>query len=272
MPAFNQITPTQLNRLIGTPDVPVVIDVCLDEDFQLDPVLIPTARRMPFDDPHAIAAHVGDRRAVIVCQKGKKLSQSVAAYLQSLGTTAEVLEGGMLAWRASPDLPAIPTQAMPPQLAADGASLWVTRARPKIDRIACPWLIRRFIDPTARFLFVSSAEVSAVADRFNAIPFDTADADLSHSGNRCTFDAFLDRFSLRTPNLSTLADVVRAADTGTPEAHPAAPGLLAISVGLSRQFRNDQEQLDAGMTIYDALFRWARDGQNESHNWQEERT
>jgi hypothetical protein len=149
----------------------------------------------------------------------------------------------------------------------DGRTLWVTRHRPKIDRIACPWLIRRFVDKDARFLFVSPAEVIGVSERYNAIPFDIEDTFWSHRGPNCTFDTMLDEFNLHTPALDRLATVVRAADTDSHGLAPEAAGLLAISVGLSRQYRDDLEQLDAGMHIYDALYRWARDGQDEGHNW-----
>ncbi|MDB5665452.1 chromate resistance protein ChrB domain-containing protein, partial [Cypionkella sp.] len=137
----------------------------------------------------------------------------------------------------------------------------------KIDRIACPWLIRRFIDPTARFLFVAPTEVQAVADRFSATPFDIEDCFYSHRGETCTFDTLITEFALHTEPLQRLAQVVRAADTDRHDLSPQAAGLLAISVGLSRQFRNDLEQLDVGMTLYDALYRWARDGHEEGHDW-----
>jgi hypothetical protein len=146
-------------------------------------------------------------------------------------------------------------------------SLWVTRHRPKIDRIACPWAIRRFIDPAARFLFVAPSEVAAVADRFGAIPFDIEGATISHRGDRCSFDAILDDFTLHSEALDRLALVVRAADTDRHDLAPQAAGLLALSVGLSRMFRDDQQQLEAGIALYDALYRWARDGHEEGHDW-----
>ena len=129
----------------------------------------------------------------------------------------------------------------------DGTTLWVTRHRPKIDRIACPWLIRRFVDPGARFLFVSPAEVAGVAERYSATPFDVEDVFWSHRGEKCTFDTMLDEFGLRTAALDKLATVVRAADTNAHDLAPEAAGLLALSVGLSRQYRDDHAQLNLSL-------------------------
>lgn len=166
---------------------------------------------------------------------------------------------------AAPRAPSLPFAALPASV--DGATLWVTRHRPKVDRIACPWLIRRFIDPAARFLFVSPSEVAAVADRFGATPFDIEGVAFTHQNQNCTFDMLLRTFELSSPALERLALVVRGADTNSHDLHPAAAGLLAISVGLSRQYRDDQAQLQAGMILYDALYRWARDGFEEGHDW-----
>jgi hypothetical protein len=173
--------------------------------------------------------------------------------------------GGHFAWRDA-GLPLVPVEKLP-ALNTQGRTIWVTRHRPKIDRIACPWLIRRFVDRNARFLFVSPGEVTAVAEHLHATPFDVEDVFWSHRGDRCTFDTMLDAFNLRTEALDRLSTVVRAADTNRHDLHPAAAGLLAVSVGLSRQFRDDQAQLAAGLPLYDALYRWARDGHQESHDW-----
>ena len=148
-----------------------------------------------------------------------------------------------------------------------GAIAALSRARPKIDRIACPWLIRRFVDPAARFLYVAPAEVLGVAERFAATPFDVPDVRWSHRGECCTFDTMVEEFGLSTPALERLATVVRAADTDRHDLAPQAAGLLAVSVGLSRLYRDDLEQLEAGMGLYDALYRWARDGFDEGHDW-----
>lgn len=143
----------------------------------------------------------------------------------------------------------------------------MTRSRPKIDRIACPWLIRRFIDPSAIFLFVPASEVSLVADRFGATPFDIEDVFWSHRGDLCTFDVMIEEFGLDSVPLQRLATIVRGADTGRPELAPEVAGLLAASLGLSRMFNDDLEQLEAGLTLYDAFYRWCRDATGETHNW-----
>ncbi len=262
--AFNEISPANLMRLIGTPACPVLVDVCIDDDFKDDPFLIPTAKRHPFADNAGLQAQLSGQDAVIICQKGKKLSHGVAARLRTMGINAQVLQGGNIAWRDA-NLPRIPAAKLP-------GPLWVTRHRPKIDRIACPWLIRRFVDPQAEFMFVPPAEVTAVAERFNATPFDIEDTFWSHHGDKCTFDTIITEFGLSHPALETLATVVRAADTDQHDLAPQAAGLLAVSVGLSRMYRDDVRQLEAGIGLYDALYRWARDGQDEGHDWPADRT
>jgi rhodanese-related sulfurtransferase len=258
MPQFGLITPAQAMRLIGTPDAPTIFDVRLGEDLDALPRLVPTSRVVPHGAVDGLTDPPG--RAVVVCMRGRKLSEGAAAVLRTKGWQAEVLEGGTEAWAAA-GLPMIPRAVLP------ATSLWVTRHRPKIDRIACPWLLRRFIDPAARFLFVAPSEVAAVADRFGAIPFDIEGVTISHRGELCSFDALLDDFHLHTEALDRLALVVRAADTDRHDLTPQAAGLLALSVGLSRMFREDLDQLEAGMAMYDALYRWARDGHEEGHDW-----
>ena len=144
---------------------------------------------------------------------------------------------------------------------------WVTRERPKIDRIACPWLIRRFVDPRAVFLYVAPAEVVGVAELMGAMPYDIEGVFWSHRGPLCTFDAMIEEFRLASPTLDRLARIVRAADTATLEAEPQAAGLLAASLGLSRMYKHDLDQLEAGMLLYDAFYRWCRDATEETHNW-----
>ena len=135
---------------------------------------------------------------------------------------------------------------------------WVTRARPKIDRIACPWLIRRFIDPAAEFLYVPAADVMRVAEERDATPFDVPGVEFGHHGERCSFDAFVARYKPGDPALARLAEIVRGADTGRPELTAQSPGLLAISHGLSAVFADDHEMLRHGMVVYDALYAWCR--------------
>lgn len=270
MPSTQEITVAQLNRLIGTPECPVIVDICLQDDFDADPVLVPGAWRHSHTDIPGLIRRLDGQRAVILCQKGLKLSQGVVAWLASEGLRAEYLQGGMQAWRAAEGTVSVPFAALPAPV--DGATLWVTRHRPKVDRIACPWLIRRFVDPAARFLFVSPSEVAAVADRFGATPFDIEGVFFSHRDETCTFDTMLQTFGLTLPALRRLALVVRGADTNRHDLHPASAGLLAMSVGLSRQYRDDHAQLQAGITLYDSLYRWARDGHEEGHDWPATRT
>ncbi|HYM36536.1 MAG TPA: chromate resistance protein ChrB domain-containing protein [Steroidobacteraceae bacterium] len=144
---------------------------------------------------------------------------------------------------------------------------WVTRERPKIDRLACPWLIRRFIDTEGEILYVPTAKVSQVAAEQGAIPFDVPAVELTHEGPLCSFDAFLRKYRLDDPALAKLADIVRAADTDTVSRSPQASGLLAISLGLGANIADDQELLNAGMLIYDALYTWCRTLSGEHHGW-----
>lgn len=162
-------------------------------------------------------------------------------------------------------MPLIPEAKLPPRDAL-GRTLWVTRARPKVDRIACPWLIRRFVDPKAVFLYVAASEVLAVAERFNAAPFDIDGAHWSHHGDHCSFDALIEELGLATKALQRLALIVRGADTGRPDLAPEAAGLLAVSLGLSRLYSDDLEQLQAGLALYDAFYRWCRDVTDEVHH------
>ncbi|MEX0277289.1 MAG: chromate resistance protein ChrB domain-containing protein [Ruegeria sp.] len=265
MAAPNAITPRQLARLVGTPNSPVLIDIRIDPDFADDPRIIPGSIRHSHKDIDGLKALIGSGLGVIICQKGKKLSQGVVSWLRSAGCAAEYLEGGHFAWRDMPDTVLVDLTALPAPV--NGSSLWVTRHRPKIDRIACPWLIRRFVDPMARFLFVAPSEIQGVAENFDATPFDVDGALFGHRGEKCTFDAMLEAFGIRSEPLNRLANIVRAADTNQHDAAPQAAGLLALSVGLSRQYKDDHQQLEAGMNLYDALYRWARDGFEETHDW-----
>ena len=265
MSSVNSLSIEKLARLIGTPRCPMILDVRIPEDFEADPFLVPGSVRCAHEDVPAQAAGYAGKSVVVVCQKGKKLSEGAAAWLRHAGAEAETLEGGTMAWAAA-GLPRIRTERIPPR-DGEGRTIWVTRSRPKIDRIACPWLIRRFIDPGAVFLFVAPAEVGAVAERFNATPFDVEDVFWSHRGETCTFDTMLSEFGLETAPLLRLAAIVRGADTARLDLAPEAAGLLAASLGLSRMYGDDLEQLAAGLLLYDAFYRWARDATGETHNW-----
>jgi hypothetical protein len=144
---------------------------------------------------------------------------------------------------------------------------WITRERPKIDRIACPWLIKKFIDPDAEFLYVAASEVRKVAADTGAIPYDVPDVELSHVGDLCSFDAFLKKYQLKDPALDHLSAIVRGADTSRLGLTPQSSGLYAISLGLSQNFRDDHEMLKHGMVMYEGLYAWCKSCQEEAHNW-----
>ena len=266
MSSINSISTEKLARLIGVPHGPALIDVRAKEDFAADPRFFPGAIRRPYETASSWAPEFAGRSVVVICEKGQKLSEGVAAWLRHAGaSSAEVLVGGYAAW-AKAGLPLVPEGKLPPRDSLE-RTVWVTRSRPKIDRIACPWLIRRFADPEAVFLFVSPAEVQSVAERFNGAPFDIEGVLWSHRGELCTFDTMLDELGLRSEPLDRPAAIVRGADTARLDLAPEAPGLLAASLGLSRMHLDDLGQLEAGVTLYDAFYRWARDASEETHNW-----
>jgi rhodanese-related sulfurtransferase len=264
--SLNSISSEKLWRLIGVPHGPALIDVRVEENFASDPRFIPGAVRRAHTTVSDWGAAFAGRPAVVICENGQGLSEGVAAWLRQAGaSSAEILVGGQAAW-AEAGMPLV-LESKLPQRDPRGRTVWVTRERPKVDRIACPWLIRRFVDPAAVFLFVSPAEVPLVAEHFNGAPFDIEGVHWSHRGERCTFDVMVEEFGLATAPLLRLADLVRGADTARLDLAPEAPGLLAASLGLSRMYSDDLEQLQAGMTLYDAFYRWARDATSETHNW-----
>ena len=243
------VSPEQLDRRrAGFPGV-TLVDVRRVEAFAADPYVIPGALRRV---PEAVADWAADldpwREVIVYCKAGHEVGSGAAAALRARGLSARHLAGGIAAWRAAGGrvVPHAP------------ATRWVTRARPKIDRIACPWLVRRFIDPAAEFHFVPADEVGAFAAARGATPFDVPNAAYGHVGDRCSFDAFIRLHGLDDPALADLATIVRAADTGMPEASAQAAGLLATSAGLSALFADDHAMLHAGMVVYDALYLWCR--------------
>jgi rhodanese-related sulfurtransferase len=265
MSSYTAISNDKLARLIGTPKAPALIDVRTEEDFAADQRLIPGSVRRDHRKAAEWGGEYTGRSAVVICLRGEKLSQGTAAWLRHADVAAEALEGGFEGWKAA-KLPLLNASRLPPR-DARGRTVWVTRARPKIDRIACPWLIRRFVDPNAVFLFVAPSEVIGVGERFDAAPFDIENVFWSHRGERCTFDVMIEEFGLVTPPMLRLANMVRGADTARLDLSPQAPGLLAASLGLSRMYDDDLEQLEAGMLLYDAFYRWCRDATEETHNW-----
>jgi rhodanese-related sulfurtransferase len=265
MPSVTTITVSQFSRLIGLPQAPAVVDVRIDDDYRSDPRLLPGSVRRDHRATEEWAKDYQGRSVVVVCQKGQKLSEGAAAWLRYGGIDAQTLEGGFEAWKKAGEI-LVSTDKLPPR-DEKGRTVWVTRTRPKVDRIACPWLIRRFIDPNAVFLFVQPSEVTSVAERFKATPFDIEGVFWSHRGETCTFDTMLEEFGLKSDPLLQLAKIVRGADTARPDLTPQSAGLLAASLGYSRMYRDDLPQLDAAMALYDAFYRWCRDANEETHNW-----
>lgn len=265
MTSPTEISVQQLSKLIGTPNCPIIIDVRLDDDFNDEPRLIPSAFRWRFDQIELLVPKLLNRSVVVYCQKGFKISQGAAALLRASNIQTETLKGGQFAWRDA-NKPMVEVSKIP-FLENRDHSVWVTRHRPKIDRVACPWLIRRFVDPNAKFLFVAPSQVLLVAEKFNATPFDVEDVVFSHRGDQCTFDTMIEEFGLKTPALERLALIIRGADTNCHNLAPECAGLMAASLGLSRLYRDDLEQLEAGMGLYDAFYRWARDAFDEGHDW-----
>ena len=240
---------------------PLIIDVRRKPVFRAATDMIAGAL---WRDPERVADWAAElpraSRVVAYCAHGHEVSQGVAIALAGRSLFAQVLQGGIEeGWKAA--------SGALDRKAAGANTRWVTRERPKIDRIACPWLIARFVDPGAEFLYVPTKEVLAAAKERDATPYDIPDVHFSHEGERCSFDAFLKHYRLTDPALAQLAVIVRGADTARLDLAPQASGLAAISLGLSRNFADDHEMLTAGMVMYDALYAWCRSAQDEVHTW-----
>jgi rhodanese-related sulfurtransferase len=252
------ITSEYLQRRLGAFPPPALIDVRRQPAFDADPVVIPRAIRRV---PEAVAEWARDlepwRTVVVYCVHGHEVSQNAAAFLRQAGFVTYTLDGGIEGWRAHGG--ATVTFAPP--------SRWVTRERPKIDRIACPWLIRRLIDPAAEFCYVPNQEVRAFAAANGATAYDIPDVTYTHVGAACSFDAFIRIHKLSHPALDALAAIVRGADTSALHLAAQAPGLLAASLGLSAMFADDHAMLKWGMLVYDSLYAWCREAQPETHGW-----
>jgi len=258
----------QLWSFIGTAQAPMILDVRRREIYDAAPGLVPTAKwREPESYAEWVPALSGDKPVVLMCRYGHNLSQMVAADLRQRVIAAQVVEGGYQAW-AEAGLPLTAKSALE-RFVPKSPSLWVTRRRPKIDRVACPWLIRRFIDADARILYVDPPEVANVAQDTGAIPFDIEGVEISHEGERCSFDTMLRLFGLESDShLARLALIVRGADTARYDLAAEAAGLHAVSLGLSALAADDDHGLlSQGFVVYDALFAWARHAADERHNW-----
>jgi rhodanese-related sulfurtransferase len=232
------ITAAELKQSLRTSTPPLVIDVRRNARFLESPYFLKGALRRDPERLEEWKRALPNADIVVYCVHGHEVSQNAA---KALG--ARYLEGGIEHWREEGG----ETIAKP----VGAPTRWVTRERPKIDRIACPWLIRRFIDADAKFLYVPAAQVKETAE---AIPFDVPGVEFGHHGERCSFDAFIEQFNLREPALDRLARVVRAADTHRLDLAPEAAGLLAISTGLGKTIADDHALLEHGMVVYDALY------------------
>ncbi len=258
------IDPRTLYSRLGAAASPLLLDVRRAPAFVADDRMIVATQRC--EDPGAFTQAFPPRPLVAYCVHGHEVSQEAARTLAMAGHEAAYLEGGIEAWREA-GLPTIRRRA---EWNVPGGSRWITRERPKIDRVACPWLVRRFIDPGARFDYVAPEHVIEQAGVRGAVPYDVPGVQVTHRGERCSFDALLVDFDLHDPALDLLATIVRGADTNRLDLAPQSAGLLAASLGLSRQHADDHAMLEQAMSLYDGLYAWCRDvstGTRESHAW-----
>jgi rhodanese-related sulfurtransferase len=254
------ITPDSLYEKLGTAQAPIVLDVRKPVDFAASERCIVSAlHRAPEDVARWGRELPAGRSVVVYCVHGHQVSQGAAAVLAAAGHDVAFLEHGIAGWTEA----GLPTR----RKVAGATTKWVTRERPKIDRIACPWLIARFIDPGAQFIYVPESRVLAVAKETGAIPYDIKDVEYTHEGERCSFDTILRIHDIRDPALDRLATIVRGADTSRHDLAEQCGGLFAISLGLSANFPDDHAMLAHGMVMYDALYTWCRSLQAETHNW-----
>ena len=257
---------SRLHATLGQAGSPLVLDVRRSAAFDADDRMIAGALRPEADLAAYASSLPKDATLVVYCVHGHEVSQAAARALREAGRDARFLEGGIEAWKAAGN----PLMRRMPQWRVPGGSRWITRSRPKIDRIACPWLVRRFIDPLATFDYVPTESVFTEAKARSAVPYDIPGAVVTHRGERCSFDAFIEDFELRDPALDLLATIVRGADTDRLDLAPQSAGLLATSLGLSKRFADDHAMLEAAMPVYDGLYAWCREelaGTNERHSW-----
>lgn len=254
----HSVSAQALYARLGAASAPIVVDVRSDLAGP-DRLVIGAFHRSPAKIEHWGADLARGVHVVAYCTHGGEASQTVAAALRRGGLEAAFLEGGIAGWTQQ----GFPTR----RNIGPSPGKWVTRERPKIDRIACPWLIRRFIDPNAEFIYVPKDQVLAIAKRTGAIPYDIDGVEFTHEGERCSFDTILRIYEIKDPPLDHLATIVRGADTSRHDLSPQCAGLFAISLGLSANFSDDHEMLRHGMVMYDALYTWCRNLQAETHNW-----
>jgi rhodanese-related sulfurtransferase len=245
-----------LYSLIGSPRAPLLMDVRRQPAYEADDRLIAGAVRPQGDPADFAKQHAAGRAIVAYCVAGHEVSRDAVALLRAAGHDAAHLQGGIEAWKAA----GLPTIRRRPEWRVPGGSRWITRERPRIDRIACPWLISRFIDPLARFDYVPSKSVLAEAEARKAVPYDVPGVAVTHRGERCSFDALIEDFDLADAALQRLAMIVRGADTDRMDLAPQCSGLLATSLGLSQRYADDHEMLEHAMPVYDQLYAQCRLG------------
>jgi rhodanese-related sulfurtransferase len=253
------VSPDDLYACLGTATAPLLVDVRRVQEFETDDrLIIGSVRRLPEDVSSWRKALPIGRSVVAYCVHGHEVSQGVASALRNSGVQAAYLEGGIAAWKERN----LPTRRKRQAV----ENKWVTREHPKIDRIACPWLISRLVNPDAEFIYVPPNDVAQVAADVGGIPYDIKGVEFGHLGDRCSFDAIIRAYEIQDPALDHLATIVRGADTSRPDLTPQCEGLLAISYGLSANFRDDHEMLKHGMVIYDALYTWCRLQRGKEHS------
>ncbi len=248
------VSPNDLYARLGTALAPVLVDVRRATLSPDDRLIVGAQHPVP-DEVGRWQDELAGCPVVVYCADGREVSPDVATALRAAGIKAAHLEGGLAGWNA---------ERLPTRRNLGKSDKWVTREHPKIDRIACPWLISRFINPHAEFIYVVSSDVFATAAETGATPYDVKDVEFGHVGDRCSFDAIVAAYDIHDIALDRLATIVRGADTSRPDLTPQGAGLLAISHGLSSNFPDDHEMLKHGLVIYDALYKWCR-LQNEKH-------
>ncbi|KAB2848421.1 MAG: sulfurtransferase, partial [Hyphomicrobiaceae bacterium] len=255
----------ELKSRIGTRSAPLLFDVCRAKAFGEECRTLPGARWREHTKVAEWAARLpANAEVVTYCVHGHNVSQLATSALREMGIRAQALEGGIEAWKAA-GAPTLRKSALTAR--SDGKpTRWVTRVRPKIDRIACPWLVKRFVDPSAEFYFVAADQVMPVAEELGGIPYDIEGVELAHVGDGCTFDTLIERLGLVDPALAVLARIVRGADTGRPDLAPESAGLLAMSRGLSAlSGDDDRAAVEQGLLFYDCLYAWAGHARAETH-------
>jgi len=245
------ISSSELYARLGTASAPLLVDVRRSQAFNDDDrLIVGSIRRLPDEVAAWQKALPAGRSIIAYCVHGHEVSQGVASALSRNGIQSTYLEGGITAWKER----SLPTRRK--RTAAENK--WVTREHPKIDRIACPWLVSRFVNPDGEFMYVPANDVKKIAQQIGGTPYDIEGTEFGHVGDQCSFDAIIRIYGIEDAALDRLATIVRGADTSSPQLTPQCEGLLAISYGLSANFPDDHEMLKHGLVVYDALYTWCR--------------